>query len=238
MDSWFYFLIYNYSLISNFVFGNDKCISCNKICFNTLCNSCYLNINNNLKYFKIDKSNFNHFSNLYFNEAYSVDVYSNLLFLIKEYKFNNKIYLSILLSKMLEKLIDKYSLDFDLIINAPNHNFIKYTLYLCLNLSKIYKKPILNIVSISNNKIKQHFIENKLDRIKNAKNKYYINEKVIKKTIKTLENISLKLNKSKLNILIVDDIIKTGATINEISKLIRNTFKLSNNIIVISLAKA
>lgn len=239
MDSLLYFWFYNYSLIINFVFGNDKCINCNKICFNTLCNPCCINIINNLQYFKVDKSNFNNlfnnFSNLYFDEIYSVDKYSNILYLIREYKFNNKIYLSFLLSKMLKKLIDKYSLDFDLIVNVPNHNFIKYTLYLSLNLSRIYKKPTLNIISISNNNIKQHFIKSDTDRIKNVKNKYYLN----KKSIKIINNTYLKLNKSKLNILIVDDIVKTGATINEISKLIKNNFNsIIKNLIVITLAKA
>jgi predicted amidophosphoribosyltransferase len=119
---------------------------------------------------------------------------------------------------------------------VPNHDFFQYTFYLSLNLSRIYKKPLFNIISISDNYQKQHFIENKTDRIKNVKNKYKI--KNLNKTNKILNKLCLKLNKDKLNVLLVDDIIKTGATVNEISKLIKNNFKLINNIIVVSLAKA
>ncbi len=235
MDSSLSTLIYpyinHYFLLINFIFGNDKCIKCSKLSFNSLCKTCKLNILNESKYLKIDETNFNHFNKLYFDEIYSVDTYSELLFLIKEYKFNNKIYLSLFLSYLLNNLIKKYSIDFDLIVNIPNHDFFQYTLYLALNLSKINKKTILNFISISNKSQKQHFIENKDDRIKNAKNKY-----ILKKSI-NLQNLNFS-NKKGINILLVDDIVKTGATINEISKLIKHEIKLVDKIKVISLAKA
>ncbi len=220
-----------YFLITNFIFGDDRCIRCSKLSFNSLCKTCKLNILNGSKYLKINEINFNYFNRLYFDEIYSVDTYSELFFLIKEYKFNNRIYLSSFLSYLLNNLIKKYSIDFDLIVNIPNHDFFQYTLYLALNLSKIYKKPILNFISISDKNQKQHFIENKEDRIKNAKNKY-----ILKKSI-NLQNFNI-LNKKEINILLVDDIVKTGATINEASKLIKHQIKLVNKIKVISLAKA
>ncbi|MCX7870111.1 MAG: hypothetical protein N2485_00825 [bacterium] len=228
MNNLIYSYINYYFLIINFIFGNDRCIKCSKLCINSLCKTCKLNILNKSKYLKIDETNFNHFNRVYFDEVYSVDTYTDLFFLIKEYKFNNKIYLSYFLSHLLNNLIKKYSIDFDLIINIPNHDFLQYTLYLALNLSKIYKKPILNFISILNKKQKQHFIENKDDRIKNVKNKY-----ILKKIIKTNN-----LNKNKIDILLLDDIIKTGATINEVSKLIKENIKTISKIKVISLAKA
>jgi predicted amidophosphoribosyltransferase len=237
MNSFIYSLVNNFSLITNIIFGNDKCIVCNKFCFYSICESCKSNITANyISYFKVDQTNFYHFDKLYFNDVYSVSNYSNLLPLIREYKFNNKIYLSLFLSSLVRNLVNKYSLEFDLIVNVPNHDFFQYTFYLSLNLSRIYKKPLFNIISLSDNYQKQHFIENKTERIRNVKNKYKI--KNLNKANKILNKLCLKLNKDKLNILLVDDIIKTGATVNEISKLIRNNFKLINNIIVVSLAKA
>lgn len=237
MDLFIYSLVNNYSLITNIIFGNDRCVICNKLCFYSICESCKFNIPlGYISYFKIDETNFYHFDKLYFNEVYSVSNYSNLLPLIKEYKFNNRIYLSLFLSSLIRNLLNKYSLEFDLIVNVPNHDFFQYTFYLSLNLSRIYKKPVFNIISISDNYQRQHFIENKTDRIKNIKNKYEI--KNLRKVNKILDKLCLRLNKTKLDVLLVDDIIKTGATVNEISKLIRNNLKIISKIIVVSLSKA
>jgi len=134
--------------------------------------------------------------------------------LVHRFKFNNHSYLykplAILMSKT---IVEKYIADIDLIMFVPIH-WRKEAIrgYNQSELLANYISQLINIPISRKNLIKKRWTkeQNTLDRIsrlKNLKDSFYI------------KNPSELYNK---NILLIDDIITTGSTFDECSKVLKN----------------
>lgn len=139
--------------------------------------------------------------------------------LIINWKFKNKIFLSNCLGSLMisnpPNWINK--INFDIIIPIPlsEKKFLSRSFNqsyeLALIISKKYKIPIIKKYYFSKkNIISQHTLKRK-KRFENINNSFQLNK-----------NLNYK------NILIIDDIITTGSTINEFSKLLQKDKQLKN----------
>lgn len=192
----------------------------------SICKSCFLELNfinencqtcgkeitdqnNILK----EKCNFCENKKFYFDKAISCIEYTDLSkkFVFK-LKYNNKTYMSKIIAKIMKDKLNYENINFDVILCVPLHKKrlkergFNQAQKISKYLSDYTNKEFLNII-IRNKKTKRLYKLNKAEREKELKNVFEIND----------ENSYLK-NK---NVLIVDDIFTTGATVNEISKVLR-----------------
>lgn len=186
----------------------SKCHICeNKINNNNIiCDNCLSNIVN-IPYINFIKSN----DNFYFNNVYTLLEYNDILKkIIHLYKFENIRSLSKLLSELILK---RYSLEFfnqyDYIIPVPLHNkkLKKRGFNQTLKILEefIDKDKVFNAVFKVRNTKQQSLTKSKLERKENLKNIFEI------------EAGKIKHIKNK-NILLFDDILTTGSTLNAMAK--------------------
>lgn len=176
-------------------FYYNKCSVCNKTLDDSelyICKECQ-------KYFK-EQSSLKNFRDVY----YIFDYDKNFKSLIKNYKFYNRKYLGFFISKLIDKNLKKVIIEknIDIIIPVP------------LNKKRLISRGfnqvsfILDILNIEYSNI---------IRIKNTKHMSFLLDKNMRKyNISKAFYIPIDINKK--NILIIDDIITTGSTINEIIK--------------------
>ena len=199
----------------------QKCLVCSCVKTNDLlCKNCLKDVNY--------LSNFPH---RIFNSIpiYSASIYEKTIKrLIQLLKFSHKKKASVVLAKILFDYFERLNLNDNYILIYPDSFFLKNMtrgyehMYLIANefskLSglKLYKHSLLKV----KNTIPQYQAKN---RIKNIKGAFKINKKYIN---------CLKQNP----ILLIDDIITTGATIEEIINVLHS--EGINNITVLTIAKA
>lgn len=146
---------------------------------------------------------------------------------ILEFKFKNKKYLYKALTEKLVKNLELYQVEIDVVVSVP----ISWKRYLergynqsdliANYISNKINKPKLKHVLIKNkNNLKQSTLKNQ-ERIENVKDVYHV------------------LRKEKLEgktVLLVDDIVTTGATVEECSKVLK--VNGARKVIVATIARA
>ena len=116
---------------------------------------------------------------------------------------------------MVEIMIDKLSIE--------NINF-DYILYVPLHKKRERKRGFNQSKIIANQLGKELGVEvlDILERSKNTRRLFELDEKERKKELKNVFKISKDIeNYTNKNILLIDDIFTTGSTVNEISKLLK-----------------
>ncbi len=163
--------------------------------------------------------------NFYFDKSISCIEYSDLSKkLVFKLKYSNKTYISKYIAQIMNDKLDLENIDIDYISFVPLHKSrlrkrgFNQAEKIAHYLSKIIDRPIVNNI---NRKIKTQRLY-KLgseERKEELKNVFLINE----------ESCDIRGK----NILLVDDIFTTGATVNEVSKMLK--LKSSNKVYVITL---
>ncbi len=197
-----------------------------KIIFNSKCEICKRQLN--------DKENYicyNCYSELKYNSSlkknkkfyYFWDYDGYFKKLIKAYKFKNKKGISKIYMELLEKKI----------IYLLKKEKIDYIIPVPINKKRKIKRGFNQVEEILN-KMEINYI--KIKRIKNTKPMYkLLNEQKRMKNINKSFRLNKKYNFNNKTILIFDDIITTGTTINEIKKEI-NINEMPKKVIVLAMA--
>lgn len=198
------------------------CLNCGKYGKNYLCSSCFDKMDLRFKIFPISKKSYNF---LIYLGKYKEEIRKRLL----EFKFYNKAYINEYFLEFLikDKNICDFLNKFDIIIPVPMHKDKKLrrgynqTEIFAKNLSKKlnvgYEDDVL--IKFKENKTQSLLLPN--DRTKNVKDVFRIKN-------------SFKL-KNK-NIILVDDIFTTGATVNVCSSLLKKSG--ASEIIILVIAKS
>jgi ComF family protein len=138
----------------------------------------------------------------------------NSNFIITKFKYSDSTHSAKYLAKQLHNISKNFIDEIDLITSVPIHykKLIKrkynQSALLANELSKITKKPVNNFIlkRIKNNKPQAGLPRE--ERLKNVKGSFEVNPKALKKI-------------SGKNILIIDDVITTGATMRECTKVLQ-----------------
>ena len=198
------------------------CLNSGKYGKNYLCSSCFDKMDLRFKIFPISKKSYNF---LIYLGKYKEEIRKRLL----EFKFYNKAYINEYFLEFLikDKNICDFLNKFDIIIPVPMHKDKKLrrgynqTEIFAKNLSKKlnvgYEDDVL--IKFKENKTQSLLLPN--DRTKNVKDVFRIKN-------------SFKL-KNK-NIILVDDIFTTGATVNVCSSLLKKSG--ASEIIILVIAKS
>ena len=206
-------------MLLNFLFP-PVCGICGKKDENWVCENCYNKLKINIIYNKA--------INKFYDEQIYLFKYKDIRNLILRYKFNNQSYLNNTFANIIlknKKLCRKIKI-YDIIIPVPMfHKKKKNRGY---NQTELITSKIAKCLGIYTN-------NNILIKSKNTKTQSTLKEKNRYENIKnafSIKNNELIKNK---NIILFDDIITTGATVNECSKILKqNGVK---NILVLSIAK-
>lgn len=223
----------------------SMCYWCKKR-WNLLCNSCFLELNNYTwfcyickrlsKNFKIHKHclienkllNWKNFNNkkIYVNKIIVLSHYSEKVIkkMITDFKFKRRKQawkqLSEKLSVLVKKNIDISNRQDYLIIPVPLHWFKKMTRW--FNQSKIISEIIWQSLEIN-------YSKNVLHRSKYTRQQSRLSKD---KRLENLDN-AFKINKKhkenidKKHILLVDDVVSSGTTLNEIAKILKQNWAAS-----------
>lgn len=174
------------------------------------------------------KKNLQKIDNKYFDFLISSYIYSGILRdKILKFKFNNKKYLYKSLSEELVRGLKKYADLFDCIVYVPtslNRYFERgynQSKLIAKFIANELNKPLVTFTLFKRKDNKKQSELNANDRISNVENVYKVlNENVI----------------YGRNVLLVDDIYTTGATVNECSKVLK--LSGAKSIIVATIARA
>jgi len=152
----------------------------------------------------------------YFDFAWSACTYENpLKNLLLLFKYHQKTLLRHVFAQLLIDFIHKYNLDilqFDTIVPVPL--FSSKLRERSYNQSELLAKAISREFNISISK-------NIAKRIKNTKSQTILSQKERWTNIGGAFKIEPSININNKNILIIDDLITTGATVSELSKLLK-----------------
>ena len=209
--------------ILNLIYPN-VCGICDKICIDSLCKKCELNI----KKYRIDS--IKKCNKEWFDYCINILKYENIIReKIIDYKFNEKSYLYKTFAKIMlkdEKICRFLKEQYDIIIPVPMHKIKKalrgynQTELIANELSNNLNIEIdlKSFVKIKNNETQSTLTKTK--RIENVKNTYQV--------------LNIEKIKNK-NIILFDDIYTTGSTLNECSKVLRRAG--AKSIVALALAK-
>lgn len=201
-----------------------KCAICKSlISEDYTCKKCKKNLEYICINDKIDKVENKYFDFLICSYFYSSIIREKIL----DFKFKNKKYLYKFLANKLLDNLKKHSNTFDIIIPVPislkrffERGYNQSSL-IAKFLSKSLNKPVGKFILIKTKNNKKQSILGIKEREANVKNTYQVfNANII----------------SGKNLLLIDDIYTTGATVNECSKILKQNG--AKNIIVATIAKA
>lgn len=143
-------------------------------------------------------------------------------------KYFDQTYLSKIIAKMMLNGAKDVALMSDLIVSVPLHKSklgkrkFNQSILIAKNIAKIAKIPICYDILIRTKATKSQFVLKKDQRYKNLKDALIFNDKYLAKI-------------KGLNILLIDDVITTGATIHQCCRVLRKAGV--NKIYVLTLAK-
>lgn len=201
------------------------CGICGKLDKNWICDVCRKRIK------KLEKFNSNYKieGNMYFDKFLYCYTYKGIIRkLLLQYKFSNKAYLSYFFANLIlnNKKIDEILKFYDIMIPVPMDKIKKK--------KRGYNQTEL-ISSILCKKLKILEDKKSLVKIKQTKTQSTLNQEERRNNIK---NAFLVNNKEKIRnkkIILFDDIYTTGATVNEISKILKKAG--AKEILVLVIAK-
>ena len=218
--------------VLNFLFP-PVCGICGKLDKNWTCENCRKRIKKYEKFEEINNKkilakNFYYLKdNIYFDELLYCFEYKNLIRnLILKYKFYDYGYLSNLFSNVIlnNKKINEIIKSYDIIIPVPMSKIKKKIRgYNQTELIAEYFKNYISIDKSSLIKLRKTKTQSTLLAYERAEN--------IKNAFEVIDSSKIK-NK---NIIVFDDIVTTGLTVNEISKVLKNAG--ANKVFVLVLAK-
>lgn len=220
-------------VIINYIYPrNIACIICDnpikltnsyslcRSCFKELvfildgCNKCGKPIiNRNLEQENLIQCNYCFNKTFYFDKVISCIEYDDISKkLILDFKYKSKTYMCRYIAYLMKEKILLEDIKFDYILFVPLHKKrmkqrgFNQSEKIANKLGELLNIPVLDCIA----------------RVKNTKKLYRLNkkgrEKELKNGFKIKENISLIKNKK---VIVVDDIFTTGATANEISKILK-----------------
>lgn len=218
---------------------NIKCIICNEDIFNNeeycICDKCKSKIELNKECCKKCGSPLHSLASYclrckndtyYFDRALSPFIYNGeIKNLIYKIKYANARYLFEYLGKILSDFYIENNLESDLIMFVPMH--IKKLKQRGYNQAERLAEELSKNINIPISK-------NNLIKIKYITNQTKLTAKERKDNIKNSFSINNKAEIKNKNILLIDDVFTTGATTNEISKLLKTNG--CKNITVLTLA--
>ncbi|CAK7049905.1 ComF family protein [Tissierella sp.] len=173
-----------------------------------ICKECYENLEVLNREVQIDS--------IYINKVYYSLSYNRFIReMMKNYKYNGKNYLYKPFGEIMIRTIEnkKIAEDIDIIIYVPTHKRkealrgYNQAELLAVYISKNLEKPLLRENLIKTKWTKEQSHSNKIDRITNLKGSFQIKD-------------SSEIERKK--ILLVDDIITTGVTMDECSRVLIN----------------
>ncbi len=198
------------------------CGLCGKKDDNWLCENCKVQLYKKKKsvIFDVFGKNYEEYGYLF--------IYNDIRDLILDYKFNEKSYLSNTFSTIIldDPIMCKKIKEYDMIISVPMTKKKKA--------KRGYNQTELIINNISK-KLKIEYNKNILIKIKENKTQSTLKEKDRYKNVKNVYNIKNKELIQNKKIILFDDILTTGATINECSKVLKNNY--AKEIFVLTIAK-
>ncbi len=210
---------------------NISCIICNnpinKSNTYSICKSCFNEINFILDgcikcgkpiiYHSLEKQDISGCSScfnktFYFDKSISCIEYNNTSKkLILDFKYKNKTYMSKYIANIMKEKLEIENIEFDFILHVPLHKKrlkkrgFNQSKKIAIKLEKLINKPSYDI----------------LIRKKYTKPLYNLSKEQRNKVLKNVFEIKNEINLKNKNILLVDDIFTTGATVNEISKILK-----------------
>lgn len=160
----------------------------------------------------------------YFDMARSAVIYKgDIQRLILEYKFHNKRYLGKYLAKFIEYTVDRYGIKYDIVVpiplSKPREKERKYN-QVSEMLRHTNLEPVIDALTKTKDNERQSLMAGR-ERRDNVRGVYEVTDKAAVK------------NK---RVLLVDDIITTGATVNEASRVLMSAG--AKSVIAISVAHA
>lgn len=212
-----------------------KCYSCKKQ-WHFFCKLCFKKTHHfeEICYIckRYSKNSFVHLkckNNVFYDRVLVLKHYKNSIIskLIKDSKFYNKKEILKEFSFYMLKKINNEDIEQNIVVSVPSYFLRKLSRW--YNSSEVLAKEFSSLTNLfyKNNlifKVKNTLQQSKLDRksrLKNLENSFKINPKYKK----YIEN---------RHILLIDDVISTGATLNEVSKILKENKALSVTWIIIA----
>ena len=206
-------------MLLNFLFP-PVCGICGKQDIEWICEKCLEKLKINIIYRKV--------YNKYYDEMIYLFRYKDVRKLILKYKFNNQAFLSNMFSQIIlkNKKLCRNLKFYDIIIPVPMYK-IKKQKRGYNQTELITKKIAKNLELQEDSKV--------LLKIKNTRTQSKLNEKQRYENIKNVFYIKDNEKIKNKNIILFDDIITTGATINECAKILKQNG--AKKVTVLAIAK-
>lgn len=197
----------------------DKCLNRLEFIGDKCCLRCGKPSDNEAKYCLLCQN-----ETRYFDMARSAVIYKgDIQRLILEYKFHNKRYLGKYLAKFIEYTVDRYGIKYDIVVPIPlskaREKERKYN-QVSEMLRHTNLEPVIDALTKTKDNERQSLMAGR-ERRDNVRGVYEVTDKAAVK------------NK---RVLLVDDIITTGATVNEASRVLMSAG--AKSVIAISIAHA
>lgn len=207
------------NMLLNFLFPS-VCGICGKVGKEWICEKCLEKLKINIIYRKV--------YNKYYDEMIYLFSYKDVRKLILKYKFNNQAFLSNMFSQIIlkNKKLCRNLKFYDIIIPVPMYK-IKKQKRGYNQTELITKKIAKNLELQEDSKV--------LLKIKNTKTQSKLNEKQRYENIKNVFYINNNEKIQNKKVILFDDIITTGATINECAKILKQNG--AKKVTVLAIAK-
>ncbi len=232
-------------LILEFIYPeNISCILCNKPIKKTntysLCKECFRELHfiqsgcikcgkpiiyHLLERQDIENCNYCFNKNFYFDKSISCIEYNDISkHMILDFKYKNKTYMVKYISTIMKEKLDIENIKFDYILFVPLHK--KRLKQRGFNQSEKIAKLLSEGIGIPTLDC--------IERIENTRRLYSLSRNERKIELKNVFSVNkMVCNIKDKNVLLVDDILTTGSTVNEISKLLK--LNSVNKVFVITL---
>ncbi|MFH1655207.1 MAG: ComF family protein [Candidatus Omnitrophota bacterium] len=168
----------------------------------------------------------------YFDNAWSVCIYEGIIQeLIHKFKYSNKTMLDKVFAKLIFDFVMNFNLsvsDYDIMLPVPLHpTRLREREY---NQCRILAHEIQNFFSIA-------ISTNDVMRLRNTKSQISLDKKARWENIKGAFKVKNTLKFKDKNVLIIDDLITTGATASELARALKNAGTKNVSVLTLAIAK-